>query len=217
MSDKRRVLLAEHKRKALLVLVLCLVVFSVGACELLLRALMGLGNPVLYDSSPVYGYRPLPNQECGRFRGATIKINNLGLRAEQDWDAQKRDKILFLGDSVTYGGSYIDNADLFSELAVQRLNRTSGGHYVSGNAGVNAWGVENIHALIVERKFLPAAIYITTLPEGDFYRGLTRMQGLPFFNHKPRTALTELWRYFCYRQNNGRYRGWTETRGSAGT
>jgi hypothetical protein len=32
---------------------------------------------------------------------------------------------------------------------------------------------------------------------------------MPYFNHAPRLALEELWRYFCWLQNNRRYRHWT--------
>ena len=145
---------------------------------------MGLGGPVLYDSSPIYGYRPLPGKEYSRFYGETIKFNNLSLRAENDWDDKRENKILFLGDSVTYGGSYIDNKELFSCLAVKDFD-----DYESGNAGVNGWGVENIYGLVVESNFLPAQIYVTTLPEGDFHRGLTRLQGMPIFNNSPKKAI----------------------------
>ena len=74
--------------------------------------------------------------------------------------------------------------------------------------GVNAWGVENIHGLVVGWGFLPAAVYVTVLPEGDFYRGLARIQGLPFYNTRPSTALQEVLLHFTYELNNHRYRNW---------
>lgn len=127
---------------------------------------MGLGNPVIYDSNPLYGFRPLANQHIHRFKGAEVRFNNLGLRADQNWDEHPQKKILFLGDSVTYGGSYVANQELFSELSTKELDG-----YACGNAAVNAWGVENIYGLIVEAEFLPAELYVTVLIEGDFYRG----------------------------------------------
>ena len=193
----------NHKKQTIVIIILIFIVIAVISVELILEKAYGLGNPVLYDSSPLYGFRPLPNQDHSRFRGKKLKFNNLGLRADENWDNRKDDKILFLGDSVTYGGSYIANKELFSHLAVVGL-----GNYKSGNAGVNAWGVENIYGLIVEKNFIPAQIYVTTLPEGDFYRGLTRLQGLPYFNIKPKFAFSELWYFFCYLQNNERYTGW---------
>ncbi|UCG59043.1 MAG: hypothetical protein JSU70_05950 [Phycisphaerales bacterium] len=192
---------ARNKKWTVVIVVLCFTLISVVLAELLLQKLMGLGNPVIYDSSPLYGYRPLPNREYVRFHGAKIRFNNLGLRAERDFDADRHNKILFLGDSVTYGGSYINNDELFSHLAVKGLEK-----YQSGNAGVNAWGVENVYGLIVDANFLPAEIYVTTFPEGDFYRGLRTLRGLPFFSRSPRFALNELWLFFCHRQNGKRYK-----------
>jgi hypothetical protein len=195
----------RHEKKTWAILVLLLMLATVIALEVLLRRFIGLGNPVLYDSSPVYGFRPLPGMKYHRPHGVRIRFNNLALRAAQDFNDDPANKVLFLGDSVTYSGSYVDDEDLFSSLAVKGLGR-----YESGNAGVNAWGVENICGLVVESNFLPAEIYITTLPEVDFYRGLTRCQGTPFFNVAPRLALVELWRHFCFRQNARRYRSWED-------
>ncbi len=175
-----------------------LVLFSVaGLCSLewLAGTLFGLGKPVIYEAHPVYGYRPEPNQYVSRKQHDEVKINNLGLRANQDWDIQQsQHKVLFLGDSVTYGGSYISNDQLFSSLAVVPFTG-----YESGNAGVNGWGVNNVCALVKEMQFLPADIYISVFPEGDFYRGLMRIGGQPFWTIKPRFALQELLHYFVYK------------------
>lgn len=158
--------------------------------------LFGLGNPILYNAHPIYGYRPAPNQDLVR-QGHHIKTNNLGLRAEADWDPSlQHHKILFLGDSVTYGGSYISNNQLFSSLVAKSFTG-----YQGGNAGVNAWGVENVCALVKETGFAPAEIYISTFPEGDFYRGLMRIGGQPFWTVKPRFALEELFQFWIYRVN----------------
>lgn len=185
-----------------LLLVFFVVCILVAAFEYFLRGMFGLGDPVLYDNNPVYGYRLLPNQHKLRFRGAEIHVNNLGLRCDQDWDAGAEGKMLFLGDSVTYGGSYISNAQLFSTLAATDTG------YQSCNAGVNAWGIDNIHGLVVESGFMPAGTYVTAVPEGDFYRGLTRMQGMPYFNIKPRFALEELLQFWFWKQGNRRYIEW---------
>ncbi|OJV87841.1 MAG: hypothetical protein BGO43_15645 [Gammaproteobacteria bacterium 39-13] len=154
----------------------------------------GLGKIVVYQSHPVYGYRPIPNQIVARNPQQIIKINNLGLRAEEDWvEGDFHRNILFLGDSVTYGGSYISNEELFSYQAVKDFTG-----YTAGNAGVNAWGINNVHALVKEMEFLPAQIYVSVFPEGDFYRGLTRIGGQPFWTRKPNYALEELLQYIVY-------------------
>lgn len=170
-------------------------VAGIMGLEWLAGTLFGLGKPVIYEAHPVYGYRPEPNQFVSRKHDDQVKINNLGLRALHDWDPKDtHHKVLFLGDSVTYGGSYISNDHLFSTLAVSPF-----AGYESGNAGVNGWGVNNVYALVKEMNFLPADIYVSVFPEGDFYRGLMRIGGQPFWTRKPRFALEELFHYFVYK------------------
>jgi len=163
--------------------------------EIVASTVFGLGKTVLYDTHPVYGYRPRPNQVVARKTEYMIKTNNYALRAQQDWDpTDAAHQILFLGDSVTYGGSYISNEQLFSHLATENLSG-----FIGGNAGVNAWGVNNVCALIKEMDFIPANIYVSVFPEGDFYRGLSRIGGQPFWTRQPRFALEELFFYFTYK------------------
>ena len=191
------------ERAPRLTLSILLVLLAVGALSLLeyiARQAFGLGNPVVYLSHPLYGYRPLPNQNLTRFGGASLQFNNLALRASSDWDTERSNKIVFLGDSVTYGGSYIANDKLFSAHIEHALPG-----FLVGNAGVNAWGVENVQALVQEEKFLPAKHYISTFPEGDFLRGLNRLGGQPFWPRKPNWALEELYYYGLYKLSNHKY------------
>ena len=195
--------LETHNKAMKAVILLLMTAGMVAASEVYLRSFVGLGNPVLYDSSPLYGFRPQPNQTLKRFRGSTISLNNLGLRTDEDWYGEPDNKVLFLGDSVTYGGSYIGNTELFSTLAVSRLPG-----FKAGNAGVNSWGVENIHGLIVLSEFLPAKTYVTVLVEADFYRGVTRLQGAPYWSVIPSSGWHELLFFALYRLNNTRYVNW---------
>jgi hypothetical protein len=180
---------------------LCLIaIFALSALVILekLASSFGLGKPIIYQSHPIYGYRPLPNQRVARNKNCSVKINNLGLRAEDDWDPKEiKNKILFLGDSVTYGGSYIANQDLFSHIATREYPG-----FQAGNGGVNAWGVNNVAALVKECEFDPAQIIVSTFPEGDFYRGLMRIGGQPFWTITPRFALEELAHHFIYQFHN---------------
>lgn len=183
----------KHPRLILAAGVVFSLLLILSLAEICLRLFFGLGDPLLYQSSPLYGYRLQPGQHVHRINGAEIRVNNLGLRAESDWDSKPERKILFLGNSVTFGGTFLSNKELFSHLAVQDL-----GGYVSGNGAVNGWGVENIHALIVDYGFLPASVYVTILEEMDFDRGLSKFAGQPFWSSKPRFALEELLLLFCY-------------------
>ena len=196
----------DHKKKHhnlfMLITTILVILFIILISELFLRYYMGLGNPVLYQSSPLYGYRPQANQSVQRFYGAEIHLNNLGLRALSDWDDKPENKILFLGNSVTYGGSYIDNQELFSHLAVAKLPGFKG-----GNAGVNGWGIGNIKAFIVDYKFLPAQVYVSVLQEMDFYRGLSKLSGKPFWAKKPLFAWQEILYFFGHDLMQGIYSG----------
>ncbi len=183
-----------------------LVACGVAVSELLLRFALGLGHPVLYDSNPLYGFRPLPSQVVSRFGGRRTQFNNLGLRCDADWDGDPDRKILFLGDSVTFGGENLPAGELFVHLAASDLPG-----YSSCNGGVNAWGVENIYGLIVESSFVPARYYVSMLIEDDFYRGLVRVHGQLVWCREPALALEELWSYVCYVESNRRYKHWMET------
>lgn len=202
MGRKKTDFKKKHNTLFLLITVTLLILFFLLISEIFLRSYMGLGNPVLYQSSPLYGYRPQANQRVHRFYGSEIHLNNLGLRALSDWDDKPDNKILFLGNSVTYGGSYIDNLELFSHLAVEELAGFKG-----GNAGVNGWGIGNIKAFIVDYQFLPSRVYVSVLQEMDFYRGLSKLSGKPFWARKPLFAWQEILYFFGYNQMQGIYSG----------
>tara|TARA_R110002110_G_scaffold415719_1_gene654179 strand:+ start:17062 stop:18006 length:945 start_codon:yes stop_codon:yes gene_type:complete len=186
----------RHPKLTLCGVVITLSLATVCGLEKIAQS-FGLGKVVVYETSPVYGYRPIPNQDASRNKNTVLRFNNLGLRADTDWDlTQPQNKILFLGDSVTYGGSYIANSELFSTIAIKNLK-----NWQSANAGVNAWGVLNVHALVKQMDFLPADVYVSVFPEGDFYRGLMRIGGQPFWSQTPKYALEELWQYLAYKVN----------------
>ena len=136
----------------------------------------GLGDPVRYDSSILYGYSPKPNQKKKRITGSYVTINEVGLRSINSWRSEKK-KILFLGDSVTYGGSYIDDKDIFSTKVCSKLK-----NFICGNAGVNAYSVLNI---VLRSKFdsriQDADVYIYLFPPGDFYRDYANSQTAHFY------------------------------------
>jgi hypothetical protein len=182
-----------------------LITVSIFILNVSISHLFGLGNPVIYDDNPIYGYRPLPNQEMIRLNGKRIKINNLGLRCNTDWDTLKENKILFLGNSVTYGGSYIDNDELFSTLVTKNTKQ-----FIGASGGVNGWGIGNIHGLVIKNNFYPAKNYVSVLLEGDFHRGISTIGGNYFTTKKPYSAIHEVANHYLtkYLQSqNGHFTG----------
>ena len=133
--------------------------------------LIGLGTPVVYEHNAAFGYTLAPNQNVTRLRNANIIINESGLRSDKTWETENNNKIkiLFLGDSVTYGGSYIDNSQLFTSQICGDL----GDKFICGNAGVNSYGVLNIALRSrYDSRVQDANIVIFTFVLSDFLRGL---------------------------------------------
>ncbi|MEQ9639860.1 MAG: SGNH/GDSL hydrolase family protein [Alphaproteobacteria bacterium] len=180
-----------------------------AASELVLRAI-GLGDPVLYDAHPAYGYAPHPNQQRERRRGAVVTIDSRGLRTPVDWRQPAAHHILFIGDSVTYGGSYVDDRELFSEQVCAGLAAHHDIEANCGNAGVNAYGVENMAARLAATDFGADMIVAVVLP-GDALRGLNRLEGLPFHQSPmpPLLSATTEAAIFAWRFAKTRLRRWT--------
>lgn len=106
--------------------------------ELFLR-IVGLGNPIIYNNYDD-NYFPKANQDVRRYKGSKVIINNQGMRSSGEWEnTKKTEKILFFGDSVTFGGSYIDNEDLFTEKLCILIKNS-----ICGNYGVNGYKIKNI-------------------------------------------------------------------------
>ena len=98
--------------------------------EVALRVILGVGNPVLYvvdrgEAQGGYGYIPAPDQDVRRFF-AENKINSFSMRSEDVARARplRTLRILLIGDSVTYGTTYIDQADIFASLLERGLKQT---------------------------------------------------------------------------------------------
>lgn len=159
--------------------------FGIFLLEFLLR-LYGLGDTIIYETNISYRYAPAANQSVIRFRKSRVTINESGLRSTTEWRANDGRKLLFLGDSVTYGGSYIDDKEIFSELVCYNLNKKNKIKYICGNAGVNAYGTENIIRRIQYGKIQDEDWLIITLIEDDGFRTLQNILAIPAFIDKPK-------------------------------
>ncbi|GIW75876.1 MAG: hypothetical protein KatS3mg104_0939 [Phycisphaerae bacterium] len=126
-----------------------LVLISAGLLTLLFTEVigrqLGLCDPVLSMSDPDMEYRFAPNQEC-HIRGKTIKINSFSMRSDEV--DPHRSHILFLGDSVIWGGTMVDQSELASTLVEQRLGVD---RVQVLNVSAGSWGPPNLLAYV--RKF----------------------------------------------------------------
>jgi len=154
--------------------------------EWALRA-YGLGSPLLYEESNEFRYALQPDQETHRLRGARVRIDRYGSRSDDDWDAKGATRVLFIGDSVTYGGSYIDNAEVFSAVTCDSL-RSRDESAVCANLGTNGYGVLNMAYRIRFTDLPPQDLTVVTILADDTLRGLVGLAAFPYFS-KPLPAL----------------------------
>lgn len=162
-----------------LISVILIILIPTTVTEIYLKY-VGLGDPIIYDPNFVYGYAPRINQKKNRLKNSTVTINDIGLRTIYNWkENEDKKKIIFFGDSVTYGGSYIDDKETFSHLTCEHLNDIN---YLCGNAGVNAYGIHNIvYRSRYDTRITDDNLRIFILVPDDFYRGLQDHNTAHFF------------------------------------
>jgi hypothetical protein len=188
-------------RGGVLILLLSLAGLVVMA-ELVLRSL-GFGNAILYQTDVKAGYFPAPNQAEYRY-GGFIQTNAYGMRAP-DFDVAKKPgtlRILMLGDSTLYGGSFIDQRDLYARLLDDALDAKPGANDVEVlNMAANAWGPFNELGYVEKFGTFGADVAVIALPIGDIYRPLIQLSGLPYFSvdAPPRLALEEVFQHLNWR------------------
>lgn len=171
--------------------------------------LKGFGHPVLYVADPLVGYYTAPNMNLGRY-GGLVQTNQFGMRSEPVEKTKPPGvfRILMLGDSTLYGGSYIDQHELYSSQLGQHLNALvnkpgSPSRKVEILAmGVNGWGPYHETGYINKFGVFDADLVIINMPIDDINRPLYGLMSAPFFgvDRPPYLALEEVvnhlaWRY----------------------
>lgn len=147
---------------------------------------LGLGNPLLYEPDPLVGYRLKPSQSKKRRKNAKVTSNEEGFRINPVVRISSKSKfIVFVGDSVTYGGSYIDDQDIFSSKYCQIIDNNN----ICLNNGINAWGTMNMGRFISNFEFyskiIPEKFILVILP-GDERRNLKSLTDTPFWSSSPK-------------------------------
>jgi lysophospholipase L1-like esterase len=166
------------------------VVTIVGLCVLEGAArYLGLGDPVLYYNDIWGGMRPLPNQHVSRLRGATVTVDANGFRTPVPEQPDSL-RILYLGDSVTWGGTSIDDTALFTEVAADVL-RAQGRPVYAMNSGVIGTSLLNHKGVFQDYDGkLDAVVWL--FPWGDVKRSFAHLGTTHASRYKPRFALVEV-------------------------
>jgi hypothetical protein len=185
-------------RTAVLVLVAL-----VALAEGILR-LYGFGHTVLYVADTDIGYYPEPNVDLQRY-GGKVRTNRFGMRSP-DFGVNKPPggfRIFMIGDSTLYGGSYVDQDDLYSSQVAARLNGPGAPGKVEVLAlGCNGWGPFHEHGMVRRFGSFRSDLAIIQMPIDDINRPLYGLMDVPFFavQAPPHLALEEvanhlMWRY----------------------
>jgi hypothetical protein len=184
--------MSKRRQAVFWVVLVAIIGAPVVGAELVLRG-AGLGEPILFDVKPSYRYAPQPNQSQTRRRGAKVTIDSKGFRAVNDWTSPADGKILFIGDSVTWGGTYIDDQDTFAAGVCARLEQATGKRFVCGNAGTNEYGTDNMAERIRYKNVDDETALIVTIIMDDPFRGLRDADAAYLFTKAPSPPFRALW------------------------
>lgn len=132
--------------------------------ELILRFCFGLCNALLYQSSNQYEYIVQPNQDRYRF-GARLLVNFFSQRSEEP--DSTRVKVLGLGDSVIFGGGWMDH----DSLATTLFTKETGKQMLNISCG--SWGPDNCVAYLKEKGCFDAKAMVLVCSSHDAYDGMT--------------------------------------------
>jgi hypothetical protein len=175
---------STYRRVALLTVALAVLV------EISLRIGLGLGNPILIAPDPDCAYIIKPDQNVFRF-GVHTSINHLGMRSGPFSATRTGDalRVFFLGDSITYGTTRVDQNALFTEILHRELP------IEVLNASASAWAIDNELAYVQSRGIFNSDVVLLVLNSGDLTQSVASMasvgDALPSI--KPLSAIGELY------------------------
>lgn len=181
----------RHLAIALLGLVLV-----VAACEGLLRFGLGLGNPILIQYDQACGYILKPDQDVVRFFVRT-HTNHFGMRSDEVTVAPHAGtlRLLFVGDSITYGTTRVDQKEIFTEVLHRELPPIVHRPVEVLNASAGAWAPDNELSYIQSRGTFHSDIVLLVLNDGDLTqpRSTIAMVGDDLPQRRPVSAISELY------------------------
>jgi len=173
-----------------------LCVVAVCLAEGFLRFVLGLGNPVLIAPDPACEYIIKPDQHLHRFFAYT-STNHYGMRSDEvpPYRDPSHLRIMFVGDSLTYGTSRVDQSKIFTEILHRKLPSIVHKPVDVLNASAGAWAPDNEVSYIRSRGIFQSDIVVLVLNDGDVTQPRATMQevGEESPSSRPATAIGELW------------------------
>jgi len=178
---------------------LCALLVLVTGTELTLRLLLGLGDPVLIAPDAACSYITRPDQKVYRFFVHTY-INHYGMRSDEVSPAHPPGlvRILFVGDSLTYGTTHVDQKDLFTQIVARGLPAILHQKVEVLNASANGWAPDNEWGWVQSRGIFQSNYVLLVLNDGDLTQPRARIEevGDALPQTRPMTAMSELFTRF---------------------
>lgn len=178
----------------------CLILAGLLVCsEAALRLGLGLGDPVLIAPDPSCSYITRPNQKIFRFFVHTY-INRYGMRSEDVSPTRPPGviRVLFVGDSITYGTTRVDQRNLFTQIVHRGLPGILHHEVQVLNASASGWAPDNELAWVQSRGILQSNLVLLALNDGDLTqpRSTITEVGDSLPQRRPLTAIGEVFTRF---------------------
>ena len=170
--------------KRLKIILVCIAVTLI-VLEAVCRFIFGFGDAPLFQSDSDYEYVAQPNQDRFRFL-CHYRTNSFCQRNEEPDFTKKR--VLGLGDSVIYGGTWMDQDSLATtlftnETGVQMLNISCG-----------SWGPDNCAAYLRKHGTFGASAMFLVCSSHDAYDVMTFEPVVGVYSNYPdRQYVLGLW------------------------
>ncbi len=190
----------KRPRRRRLLIGLGVVAGLVVAAEVLLRLVFGFGSPVLYQVDAAAGYVPQPNQHVYRFF-CHNDINHASMRSDEFAMPKPAGvyRVLFIGDSVTYGTTHVDQPLIFTSLLGKSLHAPAGGgegrRVEVLNMSAGGWGPQNEVGYLMSRGTFDADVVALVLNTGDPGEEFAPLHhaDVNYPLASPMTAIGEVW------------------------
>jgi len=198
-------------------------IILVGAVvvELGLRLVLGLGSPPLLTSHEEVGYLFRADQNLIRFTNR-VHINGYHQRSEDISiaDSSRISRLLFLGDSITWGGVLTDQSETYPELLEARLANWCGHPVEALNASAGSWGIGNLRAYAKHFGLFGSDLVAVQIGEGDLIQPKSDSSGIGSWatpRRAPTSAVAELVFRYLWPRAEARWERWTRIETNEGT
>ncbi|MGB0258949.1 MAG: GDSL-type esterase/lipase family protein [Coraliomargarita sp.] len=136
--------------------------------EIVLRVVVGLGTPPLFQVDETIEYLYQPSQNVKRF-GNQFYVNRYSMRADEFSEVKEGAelRVLCLGDSILDGGALLDQSELATVKLQEMLSADCAVPVVVGNASAKSWGPGNWLAYLQRNGAFDADIVVIVISSHD--------------------------------------------------